>query len=197
MGVGVELASLTLQERRDRSALVVLVPEVQELIGAIRSDTTEDGASVPPHITLYNPFFAPLETTPDVHERIASIVSRVPCFTFSLTHVDRFPPRILYLAPDPVEPFLDLIARLRQEFTEVSPYWDRVDGVVPHVTVADAGATGTGADLDAIAATIAGDLPVVCEAREVVLLQRVRPSPAPWDVTGVFPFPRPARQEMR
>ena len=83
---------------------------------------------------------------------------------------------------------VDLIARLRREFDELSPYWDQYAEVVPHITVADAALADSPATLAGIAAAISPRLPIRCAARESVLLQRVRPAPAPWDVQGRFPL---------
>ncbi|HYI25413.1 MAG TPA: 2'-5' RNA ligase family protein, partial [Thermomicrobiales bacterium] len=93
---------------------------------------------------------------------------------------------ILYLAPDPVDPFRELIERFRREFPAVPPYWDRFDEVVPHVTVADAAYTGDAAGFDRLAERIQPLLPISCMSREVALIQRIRPAPAPWDITGTF-----------
>jgi 2'-5' RNA ligase len=180
--------ALTLQERRDRSALVILVPEVVDLLSTIRAGATEDGASVPPHITLYNPFYAPSEMSPSIRERISAILAAVPAFGYELGRIERFGDAILYLAPEPAAPFRDLVGRLRADKFDVPPYWDNVDEVVPHVTVADARLTGDVAGLDRFAESIRPALPVACSAHEVVLIQRVRPSPAPWDITARFPL---------
>ena len=183
-----DLSALTIQERRARSALLIVVPEVASLIDDYRRAHTVDGASVPSHITLYHPFLAPDETTPGVRRLIADVTAAVPAFRFTMSTVKQFPSGVMYLAPEPVDPFLDLIARLRVEFREVSPYWDQYDAVVPHLTVADP-AIGDAADhLANIEATISARLPIRCAAHDIVLLQRIRPAPAPWDVQGRFPL---------
>lgn len=188
----VSLETMSLEERQARSGLVVVVPEVAGLIDRYRRRYTAAGAGVPPHVTLMSPFFAPAETTPTMRRRIRRIVAAVPRFDFALTRAAWFPGGVLYLTPEPAAPFLDLIARLRRAFPEVSPYWDRFAEVVPHLAIADAALADPPGVLDEVEAAASARLPVRCAAREAVLLQRVRPSPAPWDVQGRFPLADPA-----
>jgi 2'-5' RNA ligase len=183
------LESMSLPERRARSALLILVPEVASLVETYRRSYTADGASVPPHITLLCPFLAPSEIPAAEHQRIAQAITDVPQFDFMLTSVNRFPTGVMYLAPAPADPFRMLIDRLRRAFAEVAPYWDGFADVVPHVTVADAALTDD-ATLTAIERVVANHLPVWCAADEVVLMQRIRPAPAPWDIQGRFPLAR-------
>jgi 2'-5' RNA ligase len=182
----VALEQMSLGERRSRSALVIAVPDVAHIIGGYRRAHTEDGSSVPSHITLLSPFLAPAETTASVRQRVANVGSRFPSFEFQATKVNQFPTGVMYLALEPVGPFLELISRLRKEFPEVTPYWDQFDQVVPHITVADSALTDAPDVLRDIASNVSCRLPVHCTAREIVLIQRVRPAPAPWDNMGRF-----------
>lgn len=180
------LEEMSIEERRARSALVLVVPDVEDLVSPYRRTLTADGANVPAHITLMSPFFAPSEMSSGVNARIGRIAGAFPAFDFSLTGVARFPGGVMYLTPEPVQPFLDLIRMLRQEFTEVSPYWDQFPEVIPHTTVADAALADDSISLDQVESAIWKQLPVQCSALEVLLVQRTRPVPAPWDVTGRF-----------
>jgi 2'-5' RNA ligase len=189
----VALEALTTEERRAKSALILAVPEVVSVVTGYRRKYTADGATVPPHFTLLFPFLAPSEVTPDVAERIGDVAAAVACFDFTLSRVDRFPGSVMFLTPDLPEPFVDLIERFRKAFPEVSPYWDTLDQIVPHLTVADRALVDSPERLDDIRRALTPHLPIRCEAREVVLLQKVRASPAPWEVHGRFPLaPGPA-----
>jgi 2'-5' RNA ligase len=180
------LDTMSLKERRARSAVLIVVPEAMPLIDLFRRAHTADGGSVPSHITLLSPFLAPAEIIPEVHERIATAVADTPAFTVTLNRTGWFGDRILYLAPEPVASILGLVSRLRETFSEVDTYWEHFGVVKPHVTVADAELAGGPERLKAIEREIVPQLPLVFEVREITLMQRLRPSPAPWDVQGTY-----------
>jgi 2'-5' RNA ligase len=182
------LDEMTVDERRARSALLIVVPEVEPLIGDVRRRYTAEGAHVPAHLTLLNPFFAPAETTPAVRRRVAEVVGAFPSFGLSLTRLASFPQGVLYLTPEPATPVIELITRLRNAFPEVAPYWDGYEEVVPHVTIADAAFADPPSLRRDVVARLTGRLPISCLVREAVLLQRVRPAPAPWDEQSRFAF---------
>jgi len=184
----VSVDSLSIEERRAGSALSFVVSEVVDIVGTFRSQYTEDGSGVPPHVTLFYPFFAPSEITPEILGRVERVTSAVRPFDFAVTGLAAFSQAVIYLTPEPATPFLELIARLWNEFTEITPYWAEYDEVVPHITIADL-ALAEGADLRAeVEAMITPRLPIRCTASEVRLLQRLRPAPAPWDVRASFPL---------
>jgi 2'-5' RNA ligase len=175
VSAAVSVETISLEERRAGSALLLVAPELDELIGGYRRRYTVDGAVVPPHITLLHPCFSPMEVTPALLRRVAQVVGAVPAFGFAVAGLAGFPTGgVLYLAPEPAAPFVALITRLRRAFPEITTYWDAYDEIVPHITVADL-ALADRPDLhDEIAATLAPRLPIRSTAREAVLLQRVR-----------------------
>lgn len=181
------LEAMSLEERRARSGLVLVVPEVNGLVGGYLRRYSEAGANVPPHITLLSPFLAPSEVTSEIMRRLEQVIGGAPVFRFSLARLARFSPgSVVYLAPEPAAPFVELITRLRQAFPEVPSYWDEYDEIVPHLTVADLTLTDDNDLQGEIEGVLTAYLPVQCMAHEAVLLQRVRPAPAPWDVRGRF-----------
>ena len=56
-------------------------------------------------------------------------------FSFTLDHVGRFP-NVVYLAPVPSAPFVQLIERTAHEFPDSPPYGGQFDTITPHLTVA-------------------------------------------------------------
>jgi hypothetical protein len=56
-------------------------------------------------------------------------------FAYSLNSTGRFPDT-LYLAPDPAQPFVDLVKGLVQYFPAYAPYHGQFHSIVPHLTVA-------------------------------------------------------------
>ena len=116
------------------------------------------------------------------------VVGAVPAFEFSVARLGIVPNGVLYLAPEPAVPFVELIGRLRREFPEVAPYWDHYDKIVPHTTVADPALADGANPREEIGLTVSTHLPIPHVASETLLLERVRPSPTPWDERGRFPL---------
>jgi hypothetical protein len=136
------------------TALIVPIPEAEAVLGGFRRAHTPSGAAgMPAHVTLMAPFST--ERTAQVH----SVVERFRAFQVSFARIERFEEtRTVYLAPDPVEPFLDLVRALGGR-----------DRVVPHLTVAsrvDDEVT------DAVMAALPALLPIEAIVRAVALLER-------------------------
>jgi 2'-5' RNA ligase len=117
------------------TALVILFPELEPLIGDSRRRHTSDGArEMPPHVTLIYPF----ADSADVDSRIALIrreLRRSAPFEVVFREAGRFP-GTLYLKPEPAESFLAIAEALVRAFPEFPPYGGEHDEIVPHVTVA-------------------------------------------------------------
>jgi 2'-5' RNA ligase len=92
-------------------------------------------AGVPAHVTLLFPFLATEALTPAVRRRLARIASQVQPFGVRFVRPGRFP-GVLWLAPEPVEPFIDLTNRLAAAFPDHPPYEGAHADIVPHLTVA-------------------------------------------------------------
>ncbi|HEU5086147.1 MAG TPA: 2'-5' RNA ligase family protein [Roseiflexaceae bacterium] len=71
------------------------------------------GVTMPPHITLATPFKPVRELAVDGYRRLSEICAAVPAFAFRLERHARFEETgVLYLAPEPSEPFLALSSLL-------------------------------------------------------------------------------------
>lgn len=177
-----------LAAQRDESTLEFFVPEVASVVGPVRRRYIEAGDRTLPHITLFHPFLAAAETTPDVLHRVQRIASDTPVFDFAATGLATFATGVIYLTLEPVTPFVDLIARLRSAFPDVVPYWDEYGEVIPHISVA----LFTPATHDEVRAGVEAmlieHLPLHCTADTIRLLQRLRPAPATWDERASFPL---------
>jgi 2'-5' RNA ligase len=119
------------------SALVVLVPEAERLVKPFR-DRYDPAAAigVPAHITLLYPFKPPDEIGPALLDDLGRGFARFAGFRFSLAHVRRFPAEVLYLAPEPDEPFRQLTSAIWDWYPETPPYGGQWPEVIPHLTVA-------------------------------------------------------------
>jgi 2'-5' RNA ligase len=153
------------------AALVVLVPEVEGLVGRFRSEHDPAAAAgVPAHITINYPFTPALSDGDELRERLAKLFGRVQPFEFSFRRLARFPD-VIYLPPEPVEPFRALIALVAEAFPESPPYGGAHETIVPHLTVADTEDEGTLAAVEAqLAKLITARFPIRSTADRVWLI---------------------------
>ena len=121
----------------NQSALVVVVPEAEPSVGALRSRFDPSARiGMPAHITVLFPFMPVERLTKDILEKLAAVVGSFVEFEFRLERIERFP-GTTYLAPEPPEPFAAMTAALAREFPDYPPYGGRFPTSIPHLTVAD------------------------------------------------------------
>ena len=121
------------------SGLFVLVPEAEAVVKPFRDRYDPSAAvGVPAHITLLYPFKPPNEVSSAVLDKLRAGFARFAAIQFSLSSVRRGPRSgILYLAPEPDEPFRRLTMAIWDWYPETPPYggiW--LPDIVPHLTVA-------------------------------------------------------------
>lgn len=149
---------------RVQSALLIPVPQADSVVGRWRHELDPVAAAgVPAHVTLVVPWLPPDEIGDEDLAELAEELSGVRAFDFSLMRVGWFGRRVLWVAPEPAEPFLKLTNRLAERFG-TPPWEDEFDEVVPHLTVAHA---TDGVELVPVAADVTTRLPVACRAEEV------------------------------
>jgi 2'-5' RNA ligase len=168
------------------SALVVPIPEAEALVESFRKQYDPSAAiGVPAHVTLLFPFISPNEITAQVISTLQELFSKFPYFSVSFPETRRFP-GVLYLAPVPVEPFLQLSKMLTRHFPETPPYGGEFTHVTPHLTIAQ---VSDPRQLDEIAANFQlaarNRLPILSEVRTVVLFEN---SSGSWQVRMQFPL---------
>lgn len=118
------------------SALVVLVPEAEALVKPFRDRYDPSAASgMPAHITLLYPFQAPGNIDDATISKLRDCFARFEPIRFSLAAVKRFS-EVLYLAPNPDEPFRQLTLAIWNLFPETPPYRGKWPDIVPHLSVA-------------------------------------------------------------
>ena len=126
-------------ERKIEAALVVIVPEAEPLVGPFRAKHDPAAAwGVPAHITINYPFIPGVMPTAGVLSRLSKRFAEVSPFSFTLDRIARFP-KVIYLAPKPVAPFVQLTEKAAEEFPDSPPYGGRFDTITPHLTVAYSG----------------------------------------------------------
>lgn len=152
------------------TAIVVLAPEAEALIGEIyrlHSDAGGDGMT--PHITLLVPFVPAGEIDAGVDHGLRGVLRSVEPFDYALARVERFGSEVLYLAPEPSKPFIELTVALWRKFPDHPPYGGIHDDVVPHATVAD---DGDEALFERITTQLEPRLPVTCRAEVATIVER-------------------------
>ena len=146
------------------------------------------GLGVPAHVTLLFPFLEP-STIRDVElARLANVIGACPAFDFALVAVRAFPGdasrAVVYLAPEPAEPFRRLTRSIWRAWPDHPPYGGAFTELVPHLTIADP-APGV-ADLEALARPL---LPLRRRAEDAWLL--VEEEDARWSRAASFPLGTP------
>ena len=168
------------------TALVVLLPELEPVIGEFQRRHTPSGVEgLGAHATLIVPF----ARTPARTEALALVARTVAPFApfeVAFRETARFPataeePAALYLAPEPAENLVALASALASAFPEYPPYAGKFDEVVAHVTVAQ----GDDALLRQIEQQVAARLPVTTRAERVWLVEH---TPAGWHKRSAFPL---------
>lgn len=155
----------------DETALIVAVPAAEPLVGRFREKYDSSAAvGVPAHVTLLYPFLAPGAIGVDDLAALTTLFATTPRFDVAFARCARFGERVLWLAPEPDEPFLDMMQRLFERWPECPPYHGTIPpaDVVPHLTVAD---SVTGDHLDRIDLAVAGGLPVRQHVAEALLIE--------------------------
>ena len=156
------------------SALVVLVPEAEAVVKPFRDRyDLSAAAGMPAHITLLYPFKTPDEVDQMTLDRLRDCFACFEPIPFSFGTIRRFANEVLYLAPEPDEPFRQLTLSIWNLFPETPPYRGKWPDIVPHLSVAW---VTDEAQLTAIADDFAkatqGKLPIHAIASKVALMEK-------------------------
>jgi 2'-5' RNA ligase len=152
------------------TAIVVLVPELEPLVGELRRRHTVEGAhGMGAHVTLLYPFYDTAQLDAGRIAEVADALGPFEAFDFSLAATMRFPEnqRVLCLRPEPDEPFRAMTHALAAAFPEHPPYGGKYREVIPHLTIA----LGDDELLDGIERDVAGSLPIEARAVEATLFE--------------------------
>jgi 2'-5' RNA ligase len=157
-----------------RTGVVVTVPaaaDVVERVGAAYAPAAAVG--VPPHVTVLYPWLDLDDVTDDDLAALGDLCAAVPAFDVSFERFGRFP-GVLWLAPDPVSPFIGLTDAVVERWPQTPPYGGAYDDVTPHLTVMDLDAAGLDASDESAIAGVVGrlspGLPVRHRVEDVALI---------------------------
>jgi 2'-5' RNA ligase len=166
------------------SALVVLVPEAEAVAKPFRDRYDPSAAAgMPAHITLLYPFKAPDEIDDITFGKLRDCFARFEPISFSLGTIQRFP-EVVYLAPEPDEPFRQLTLSIWKLFPETPPYGGKWPDIVPHLSVAQfANEPQLAAIEDDFARASQGKLPIRATASKIALMDT---RSGRWEVRTMF-----------
>jgi len=156
------------------TAVIVPVPASEPVVGAHRERLDiAAGWGVPAHVTVLYPFVPP----EDVEDSLASLavaVRAVPAFDCTFSATAWFDREVLWLRPEPREPFQQLTRVVWAAFPDHPPYAGEHDGSAPHLTVgvrAQAEQLGhTGTALEQAEVEVPAGLPVRQRVDHVLLI---------------------------
>jgi hypothetical protein len=155
---------MTGKYRVGETALIVVVPEAEPVVGGWRSrfDPSAE-AGVPAHVTVLYPF---LDQDRLDEQSLEVLLGAHPPFDVRFAGCGRFP-GVLFLAPLPDQPFRALTEAVAERWPEAPPYGGQFAETIPHLTVV------TGQEpsvLDEVEADLAVRLPVAAHVAAVRLL---------------------------
>jgi 2'-5' RNA ligase len=171
------------------TALLVPVREAEPLVRHHRHEMDPVAPlGVPAHVTVLYPFLPPEDVDNAVCDAIAEVVDGFRAFDFALQEVRRFPDGVVYLAPEPTAPFVEITDALVARWPDFPPYGGAYATVIPHLTVAQ---TNGSDDVAALEAELNGGLPIPALA-DAVWLMEGQPKDR-WAIRAVFPLPKAER----
>jgi 2'-5' RNA ligase len=168
-----------------QTALIAPVPEAEPLVAKHRRWLDAAAAwGVPAHVTVLYPFIDPSEVDEQVIADVGKAVATVRAFDCSFVRSRWFGQDVLWLDPEPAQPFRDLTTAVSTAFPAHPPYGGAHDDVVPHLTVAERRL----ADLPAVRAAeeaVQTGLPVTTRIDRVLLITGTE-APDSWSLLHQF-----------
>ena len=154
------------------SALVIPLPAVDAVVGTWREALDPSAADgVPAHVTIHFPWVDKEAIDQVVLRDLQEMVAATAPFEVVFRRVGWFGREVLWLDPDPKEPFVTLAAESARRWPDYPQYEGRHVDLVPHVTVG----FGPQDRLDAVAADLDKLLPVKDVVTHVWWITRSEP----------------------
>jgi 2'-5' RNA ligase len=173
--------------RPSESCLLVPVPEAEPAVGRLRSRLDRAAAwGVPAHVTILYPFVLPDAITSEVIGLAAAAIASVSAFECTFGRTNWFGEEVLWLAPEPGQPFRALTTALHAAFPQCPPFGGIYPDVVPHLTIGDRPPGGP-AMLEAAEADVRPALPVHTRVSRAWLMTGTQAA-ASWRVAAELPL---------
>lgn len=150
------------------SAVIVPALDVDPLISEFRPvGSPGSEQDLPAHLTVMYPFVEPHRLSRAIIAGLQAALSRMPAFDYTLTSICQFTSGVLYLAPEPPDPFISLTELVSRKFG-LRPYDGAYGQIVPHLTVASV----VGGESEMLTARLASMVPRLVRASEVWVVTR-------------------------
>jgi 2'-5' RNA ligase len=149
------------------TALVIPVPAAHAAVAKWRNEEPPvviGGMEL--HITVLYPFVSLERVGPEVEHSVAETLVGRKRFDFRLTRLCAFG-TVVYLAPDPADPFIELTRSFWRVWPQYPPYSGAFESIVPHLTV---GSSAEERDAERLEAA----LPIMAKAAEIRLMTRLQ-----------------------
>jgi hypothetical protein len=155
------------------TGLIVPVEAARGLIAPWSALIPAGARVLPPHVTALWPFLPVEAFDIGAERRLGELIAGAPAFSFALARVAELADAAVLL-PDPAAPFRALTRLLWDEWPECPPYAGAFDDIAPHVTVA---IDPPAAERAAIEGALGPQLPLLCRATEVLLVEETPAGP--------------------
>ncbi|MEU8609403.1 2'-5' RNA ligase family protein [Actinoplanes sp. NPDC048791] len=168
------------------TALIIEIPAAEPAVNAHR--TALDRAAswgVPAHITLVFPFLPPDKINDDTLTAIHQIAAAETPFDVTLDSIGWFGDTVVWLAPNPAQPFIALTAALAARFPQAQPYGGAFDETIPHLTIGHDHPRPT---LEAAATAVTRHLPITTTVTSIRLIAGAREPGDNWHPVADFPL---------
>jgi 2'-5' RNA ligase len=171
-----------------RSGIIVPIRLPADLESIRHREVASARAGAPAHVTLLFPFVPARLLRTEHLERLAEVVASVPAFDVAFREVRRWdagggaPEGLIWLDPEPSEPFIELTKALGRAFPDYQPYGGIHDTIVPHLTIA----SDDRRRLQAIQAEAGRSLPLRRRVSSAILI--VEGADGRWRTRGRFPL---------
>jgi hypothetical protein len=154
-----------------RTALIVAVPEADEVVSEIRLLHDWSAArGVPAHLTVLFPF---ADSATVDEQALSDLFATQPAFSFTLDRIETHD-GMVWLLPEPSRPFEELTLMVWERWPEYPPYQGAHQVVAAHLTVSE-----TLIDVDV-------ELPIASRASAVTLIEEQ--TDTHWNIRAVFPL---------
>lgn len=141
---------------------------------------------VPAHVTILYPFIEPTAINEKVITTLVATVASVSAFDCRFTRTRWFGEDVLWLDPEPAQPFRQLTTAVWEAFPQHPPYGGAHDDVTPHLTVAERRLSDL-RTMQAAERAVQPGLPLYARIERVLLIAGTQ-APRSWRVLHELPL---------